>query len=357
MAQKSRPDPANGTVVTSDEYEGLALSYVRDGVVGSPADTPVVYADSTGRRVKVVAGKMANVRGCQWWSDPTTDEIIDTLPANTSGNPRIDRLVLRLNRSTRQVRTQYLQGTPAVTPSAPALTQSTSTSSGNFDMPLARWTVANGYTTVAAADIVTEAWYPQGGGTILCTSTSRPFGVVLVKGLAIYETDSGLRQTWTGAAWQRSDWDTAWGLAGGRAETSTAPYVTGLVNASGESIGPNSGSFTFLAGRRYQLRTEMSFDTSVSDLTVELRIREDGISGTERQYLVPPRMLAGNPCMSMLEAYYEPGASNVTKTMYATSKVASGSGALNMRRRATPASNPIRFEVWDVGPAGRITVV
>lgn len=201
MAQKSRPDPAGGNVVSADEYESISLAFAEDGVVGTPADSAVVYADSTGRQVKVRAGKTANVRGYQWFSDLTTDEVVGGLPANTSGLPRIDRLVLRLDRSARTVRVVHLAGTPASTPVAPSLTQNTSTSTGVFDFPLVRWTAINGYTTIAAADIVPEYWYPQPDGPTLCTSATRPFGVHRYTGMEIYETDTKRSWSWDGSYW------------------------------------------------------------------------------------------------------------------------------------------------------------
>jgi hypothetical protein len=196
MAQASRPTPDNAYVVSTDEWERMGNFWAEDGIYGSPTDTAVVYGDSTGRQVKIRAGKFGIVRGYEWMSDPTTDEVVSSLPANVSGNPRIDRLVLRLDRSTRNVRTLYVQGTAAATPSAPALTQSTSFSSGVFDFPLARWQVASGYTTIAAGDVVTEAWYPLPSGVILCLSTGRPFGAGLRPGQQIYETDTGLTYRW-----------------------------------------------------------------------------------------------------------------------------------------------------------------
>lgn len=191
MAQASRPTPDNGYVLTTDEYEGLVLGYAQDGINGSPADTSVVYADSTGRQVKIRAAKRANVRGRLWKSDPSTDEIVSALPANVSGNPRIDRLVLRLNRATGNVASAYIQGTPAASPTAPALTQSTSLTSGSWDFPLARWTVANGYTTIAAGDVTLEGWYITPDGQILCTTTSLPQGLAVHNGMVAYTTNTG----------------------------------------------------------------------------------------------------------------------------------------------------------------------
>lgn len=207
MPQKSRPDPSNGTVVTADEFEGMQLGAVEDGVIGIPTDLPVVYADSTGRRVKVRADRQAVVRGYSWWSDPAVEEVIDNagagLPSNTSGLSRIDRLVLRLDRTARTVRAVYLQGTPGTPAVAPALTQNTSQTSGVWDFPLARWTVINGYTTISASDVTPEAWYrPPGGNTALCNSTSRPFGGYLYPGQEIYEYNTGLFRKWDGTAWR-----------------------------------------------------------------------------------------------------------------------------------------------------------
>lgn len=200
MAQKSRPDPAGGNVVTADEYEGIMTAAAVDGIIGTTADTPVVYADATGRQVKVRAGKRAMLRGYTWFSDSATDEIINNagagLPANTSSSPRIDRLVLRLDRAARTVRTVYLQGVAQPFPVAPALTQNPGITNGLWDFPLARWNVAAGYTTVAAADLTIEGWYRAPNGTVLCTSTSRPFGAYAYPGSEIYEADTNLWRYW-----------------------------------------------------------------------------------------------------------------------------------------------------------------
>lgn len=206
MAQYSRPSPDNGRVVTDDDYEALTLGYAVDGLIGSTADTYPVYADSTGRQVKVRAGKRALVRGYLWGADPSSDETIATT-TNTSGNPRIDRLVLRLDRTTHNVRTALLTGTPGASPAAPALTQNTSTS-GMWEFPLARWQVASGYTTIAAGDIQPEGWYTIPDGSIVWPSTVTgwaPAGSALRAGLSGFEADSGFMYRYNGTKWLRNN--------------------------------------------------------------------------------------------------------------------------------------------------------
>jgi hypothetical protein len=203
MAQYSRPTPDNGRVVSDDDYERLASSYANDGLIGATSDTYPVFADSTGRQVKVRASKLAQVRGYLWGAD-SADEIV-AATTNVAGNPRIDRLVLQLSRTTRNVRTALKTGTAAASPSPPALTQN-APGSGVWEFPLARWQVASGYTTIAAGDIIPEAWYlnPTGDLAVLSTYT-QPAGSAIRAGQSMFEVDSGYRYRYTGSKWLRND--------------------------------------------------------------------------------------------------------------------------------------------------------
>lgn len=204
MAQYSRPTPDNGRVVTDDDFENLNLGYSVDGLIGATSDTFPIYADSTGRQVKIRINKLALVRGYLWGSDTSADEIV-AATTNTSGNPRIDRLVLQLSRTTRNVRTALKTGTPAATPTVPALTQN-ATGSGVWEFPLARWQVAAGYTTIAASDIVPEAWYLSSPNTLATLSTwAQPSGSALRSGQLLFETDTGFVSRWSGSKWLRLD--------------------------------------------------------------------------------------------------------------------------------------------------------
>jgi chitodextrinase len=78
----------------------------------------------------------ANVRGAGYERTGTAWSY--TVPANTSTNPRIDRLVLRRDLAARTVVPLVLQGTPAASPVAPALQQ---VEDGVWDLPLFAFTV------------------------------------------------------------------------------------------------------------------------------------------------------------------------------------------------------------------------
>lgn len=140
MAETSYPY-ANGQGMTDAAYERLMSKVTGNGrididVPGQGLTAPIVYADNTGRQFKVRANAAYLVRGFRWESGAAG--IIRPLDANTSGNPRLDLIALRLDRSNFTVRLVVLKGVPAATPSAPALTQSVDTStSTRYEVPLA----------------------------------------------------------------------------------------------------------------------------------------------------------------------------------------------------------------------------
>lgn len=161
MAETSYP-VAGGAGVNEYTYELLmtrALGIGRVEFSGEGASTAnnLVYADATGRSVKVLANAAYIVRGYRWESGP--DVLNVPLAANTSGKSRIDRIVLRLDRATYQLRLAVLQGAPADTPVVPALTQ-TLASTGVYETPIGRVNVKSQAGTdlpsIAAADVGSE---------------------------------------------------------------------------------------------------------------------------------------------------------------------------------------------------------
>jgi hypothetical protein len=187
VASKSYPRAGyNSGTVTSLEHERLVSPQAPDGLVGHPDDLPMVYADGTGTRaVKIRANRYAVVRGTQYDSG-TSDITMSSLAANSSGQPRIDRIVLRLNRTDYTITETAITGTPAASPSAPALTQDTG-STGFFDIPLARVAVANGATAITSGNVTEEGWYLSESG-VNCKTTTRPLTVI--EGLMITEVDT-----------------------------------------------------------------------------------------------------------------------------------------------------------------------
>lgn len=92
-----------------------------------------------------------------------------TIAANASGNPRIDRVVLRINFSAQTVRLAVLQGTAAATPAIPALTQIYGTT---WEVSLAYVWVANGFVTITGAEIHDERLFAQTAGSIAVSDLS-----------------------------------------------------------------------------------------------------------------------------------------------------------------------------------------
>ncbi len=101
-----------------DRWTKMARLWCDTGVVDE-GNKFEVYADNSGLRVKVKSG-IAWIRGHYIESD--AEEILAIGAADPS-NPRIDRVVLRVNWTLNTIALAVLQGAPAASPSAPALTQ------------------------------------------------------------------------------------------------------------------------------------------------------------------------------------------------------------------------------------------
>ncbi|MBL3670647.1 hypothetical protein JL475_32700 [Streptomyces sp. M2CJ-2] len=141
MAQSSWPDPATNRVVTDVQHELLAARFSDNGVYGNPAEPAVVTA-GVGLTVQVRADVNASVRGHGWTSGSTGVTL--AIAPNSSGKTRIDRIVLRLSRTSWTVRAVVLQGTPGDGP--PTLT--TGEGFNSFEVLLANVSVLNGANSV-----------------------------------------------------------------------------------------------------------------------------------------------------------------------------------------------------------------
>ncbi|MFI5664587.1 hypothetical protein [Streptomyces sp. NPDC051684] len=120
--------------MTDAEYEQIAGRFSDNGVDGYPTDAQVVTAGA-GLNVTIRANVRASVRGHAWTSGADGDSL--SITPNTSGQARVDRVVLRLSRSTWTVRAVVKTGTPGAGP--PTLT--TGDEYASFEMLLANVTV------------------------------------------------------------------------------------------------------------------------------------------------------------------------------------------------------------------------
>ncbi|WP_409469055.1 hypothetical protein [Streptomyces sp. HC307] len=168
----------------------MAARFSDNGVYGTPTDAAVVSA-GTGLSVTIRAGVEGSLRGHAWTSGATAV----TLPvtANSSGQTRIDRVVLRLDRSAWTVRAAVKQGTPGA--GVPALSQSTG-DTGTYEIPLAEVTLLSGAGTVT----VTRKELYVGTRVRPCTSSTR--NPLPVPGEINFETDTGRAVQWTGSSWR-----------------------------------------------------------------------------------------------------------------------------------------------------------
>jgi hypothetical protein len=139
-----------------------------DGVIDGLDDELAVTAAGTDMNVDIASGR-ALIKGHLYrW--PAAREV--TVTANSSGNPRIDRVILRLQRPGQaeegKIDLLVLAGTPAASPSAPALTQSAAV----WEISLAQVAVANGATSISNGNVTDERSY-AGVRSLAATQASR----------------------------------------------------------------------------------------------------------------------------------------------------------------------------------------
>lgn len=197
MAEDSWPSPNHNARAVSDaEYDQLVPSYVTSGVIGVPTDPSVVFGDGSARVAQIRSGKFALVRGRLWSSGGST--VSKTIAANASGSTRIDLVVLRYNKTTFDVRSFVIGGTPGAGPPLPV------NDSSSYDIPLAQVRVGNGVSVINGADVTAVAYF-LGPQSIVCTSTTRPPHAA---GRPIFETDTGKSYVSTGSKWLLTSEDT-----------------------------------------------------------------------------------------------------------------------------------------------------
>ena len=136
---------------TSGEFAEVLARFIRDGVVPNQGEELAVEPlTPEAMGVNVPAG-MAFVQGRFYYNDA---DLTLTIEAADDTNPRIDRVVLRLDLTAenRTLKAAIKTGTPGVSPSPPALQQDTSI----YEISLAQVYVAAGAIAIYAGDITDE---------------------------------------------------------------------------------------------------------------------------------------------------------------------------------------------------------
>lgn len=185
MTQSYFPfDNGSGANVQESQWTKMAQNWLETGVISNYFNQLEVYADSTGMQAKVKSGA-AWIKGHYFESDE--EEI---LPINTADavNPRIDRIILRLDWTNNRIELAVLQGVPAVSPIPPGRSQNSS----RWEISLARVNVGAGVTTITASDIKEERNFAPSS---LFTATSSTKGDLYPDGTSVISvndtTDSG----------------------------------------------------------------------------------------------------------------------------------------------------------------------
>lgn len=147
-------DSGAGADSSEDRWSLMARHWLATGVLDDApftlADAPLeVFADSTGAQVKIHPG-CAAIKGFYFQS---TEQETVTVAVNSSGNPRKDLVVLRLDTDADTITFAILPGTPAASPSPPTPTQDMD--AGTWELPLAEVRAEHGWLTIAA-DKVTD---------------------------------------------------------------------------------------------------------------------------------------------------------------------------------------------------------
>lgn len=156
---------------SSDEWREYFSRLIHNGLIQNAANECQVKPQAVPNKTVYVDTGVVFINGAMRVLDaPVTLAVAE----NTSGNPRIDRVVARLNEANRTIEFAVLEGTPAGSPVAPALTRA----AGVYELGLADITLANGYSTITATEITDQRW-----DISLCGASSMTIGVIPPKGL------------------------------------------------------------------------------------------------------------------------------------------------------------------------------
>ena len=139
----------------ADDISNYFLKLISNGVFATPSNSMQVQAKSA-MTVAVSAGW--GFINCKWVK--TDAETLLTLDNADASNPRKDRVVIGLDYTNRTINLYVLKGTPAASPTSPALTR---TEGVKWELCLAEITVAANATSISQANITDTR-----GNTDLC---------------------------------------------------------------------------------------------------------------------------------------------------------------------------------------------
>lgn len=161
----------DAALAAPDGYTEQQFASVFSKILGSDAATGFIVPDYA-NELEVAADSPAsanievNTGAASIKGMPYENTAVETLTiaANASGNPRIDRIILRIDWAAKEIRLAVLQGTPGATPALPTLTQVFGTT---WETSLANIWVANGFVTITATEIHDERLFMPSFGMFI----------------------------------------------------------------------------------------------------------------------------------------------------------------------------------------------
>lgn len=151
MAETSFPfDSGPGATITEDQWSRLASPWQADGVVAPGTWDNALQVTSANENLTIhVAAGHGVVSGFHYQLDTAKTM---TIAANVSATPRIDRVVLKLDRVTNTIAFLYKQGVPATSPVPPSIDKSWASP----EVAIAAFTVRANASAVLPAEVVDE---------------------------------------------------------------------------------------------------------------------------------------------------------------------------------------------------------
>ena len=253
MAETSYPFTAS--TITQAQWQSMARLFGSTGVAPNIGTELGVFASGGTMGVVVGAGS-ALVEGFFYDNNA---QITFTIAAANATNPRIDTLVLRLNRTTNIVTAVVVAGTPAASPAQPTL----NATSALFDFPLADVLVGAAVGLIASGAVTDRR--------VITGTRGAPVGTTDTQTLTNKTLNSSVLNSST--------------ISGGFVPEIRRGYfvaAVGTIGASSNSGIVQSGvSMTVVAAGRYYWRVSVNYrPTAAGTLTAYTEAIINGNAGT-----------------------------------------------------------------------------
>lgn len=298
MAEFSYPfDTGAGATVTQDMWSRMAKYWSGRAIPGDSASTNLKVTTTGSSMTTTVSVGEASILGYFYYNDAAVPVVH---AANSSGNPRIDVVVLRLDTVADKITVGVVQGTPAISPAVPTLAGNWSTlTSTVYEMPLAYVTVPTGAAAIAGTNIA-DMRYPGLAPIYTGTAATIPTYNAKQRPMGSIHFQSDTRE-WLG--WDGTKWSTIAGFGAWKTYNPVINWDDGTANGQSDPNWTTLGRYKLLSdntvslsvyakmtaisswGGTYFLRVSLPFQSAAwpnSNDTQFSTLFQDG-GGTKRQ--------------------------------------------------------------------------